>query len=275
MPGILRAGHLLPELQSFPRPRNPRFHAPHARHYPRKAFLYARALLGTDLRQKTKNAGCITAVPRENLPRIRSLKLAHPVRVEIVKSHVGERVVNRTKLRLARSRNKVEAIRRDRRERIHLAARRARSVGTDARLHSKTDIFRAFKNTLLCLDLEARLWPGSDPESVVAWRAIRKNEFQPHPEMCWVAAAPAPDLVDSAPVAERMVERGSERVRHEPKRIQKVTLAGAVRADQKGQPSEFHVARGNALVVLDHHAAQKRDGAHGSDFAWAGIWPKL
>lgn len=70
------------------------------------------------------------------------------------------------------------------------------------------------------------------------------------------------DFVDAAAIADGVIQGSLQRVGHETQRVEEVALAGAVRADEKGQRAQAHVAPTDAAVVLQPDAKQER--GHGA-----------
>jgi hypothetical protein len=83
--------------------------------------------------------------------------------------------------------------------------------------------------------------------------------------MSRVSAASSPYLIDSASLAQCVIESRPQRIRHEPKGIQEIAFAGPVRTNEKCQSAQLHVARRYALVVFDDYAAKKRGVGHVGD----------
>jgi len=71
--------------------------------------------------------------------------------------------------------------------------------------------------------------------------------------MCGVAGRAPPDFVDTATLAERVVQRGVQRLADKPKGIQKIALARTVLADQENQRPQGNRTSRDTLVVLEHY----------------------
>jgi hypothetical protein len=66
----------------------------------------------------------------------------------------------------------------------------------------------------------------------------------------------------STPISKGVVQGVSQAVRDKAQRIQEVTLAGAVRSNEKHHRSKFDIARANTLVVLQLNARQESGIGH-------------
>src|SRR5207248_8031725 len=94
----------------------------------------------------------------------------------------------------------------------------------------------------------------SELEPVAGVAATGQGAIQLDPDVAgWRLISPL-HVIDPATLAQRQLERTPERVAYEPQRVEKVALAGAVRADEEDQRAEAHVAEGDALVVAQHDA---------------------
>jgi hypothetical protein len=67
-----------------------------------------------------------------------------------------------------------------------------------------------------------------------------------------VAGGATPNFIDAASLAERVVQRGVQRLTDKPKGIEKIALAGTVLTDQEDQRPQGNRTSRNALVVLEH-----------------------
>src|SRR5690349_2769048 len=102
MPGMLCSSDTLAELQGFLRPNNLCFHCTHTRHNFPQVFLNASFRLRVFSTELAQNAGQVGTVAREQIARIRRLKVADSVGAKAVKTHARESLVKRTKLWITR-----------------------------------------------------------------------------------------------------------------------------------------------------------------------------
>ena len=112
------------------------------------------------------------------------------------------------------------------------------------------------------LHLEAPAGLGPNAECVASGGAARHGELQAYSEMRGMAAGASPHFLNAASFAQGMVERRAQGIGDEPRGIQEIAFAGAVRAHQKRERMEIHVAGFDALVVLEHHARQEGGVRH-------------
>ena len=169
---------------------------------------------------------------KQDLAGIRGLQVANLVRIEVVKAHASQAIVERAELGQAGGGNQEKPVVGGRGERFWIGV--LDLAGVD---HIELVLRRASRvdAALLPLDLEAAFGLGADPEGVVASGGIRQGELEADAKVGRMAGGTAPDLVDAATFAERMIQGGVERFADEAEGVQEVALAGAVLADQKNQ----------------------------------------
>jgi hypothetical protein len=76
--------------------------------------------------------------------------------------------------------------------------------------------------------------------------------------MVGVPSGSASNVMDAAAVAKRVVQGTPQCIGHESQGIEKVALSGAIGAHQKSQGLKAYITNGDALVVPDPNAAEKR-----------------
>jgi hypothetical protein len=77
-----------------------------------------------------------------------------------------------------------------------------------------------------------------------------------------VPPRPAPDLLDAASGAERVIQRIAQRVRDEVKSVQEIALTRPVRSDQEHKRAQRQAACGYTLVVSHRKAIYEDRAAH-------------
>jgi hypothetical protein len=121
---------------------------------------------------------------------------------------------------------------------------------------------RADEDALLPLNLVALARLRYREQGAAA--CVGEREIETDPEVGLMPTGSSTHLVDSAPVAQRMVEGEAQRVRHEAQRIEEVALARTVRTHEERELRRANVASGDALVVPQDDPSEKTTTPRGS-----------
>ena len=249
-PRVLRATHRLPKLEGLLGADQPSVDAgdsgddlPEVLFDP---FLERR-------RQVRQHTGDVAPVPLQEIAGVGRLKVSNSLRIQVVEPRARQRVVDGAKRLAARHRDQVQAIGRGGRR------RRQRALA-DAPTLQRVEVGNVAVSrenvALFALDLVPSLSPGADRERIVT---PRLDQFEPdaNPEMRRVAAGPAANLVDPAPIAQGVIHGIAQRVSDEAERVEEVALARTVRTDEKRELGRRDVAGGETLVVAKHDPRQQ------------------
>ena len=208
-------------------------------------------------RQRRHDASDVAAVAPQQFAPVWRLQGAHLVGAQIVKAHLGQRVVHPTEGDEARDVDQIEAIkRRCRRRRDRTADDAALPCG----IEMKT-LITFFHQALFTLDDITFAWFGANEETVVS-RGLAEVEINANRKARGMASGSSANLVDAAPVAQRVLNRIPKRIRDETKRVEKVALSRPIRPDEERKLCGRNVACGDALVVAQDDTGYQT-AAHG------------